>query len=75
MNAPPGYAQSLDESPASTSVSVAAIQQPEIIQIHISPSPDAIQFQNGYLGVDGETAAFEERFRSRAFLQSSVDTV
>ena len=29
------------------------------IQLLITPSPDSVHFQNGYLGADGERAAIE----------------
>jgi hypothetical protein len=73
MSAPPPGYESIDEPPASTS----AAAQPEhnAAQIHIAPAPDAIQFQKGYLGVDGETAAFEGEVQIKGIPHVEWDTV
>ena len=52
MNAPPHY--STEDQLASTSFS--STQDP---QITIAPAADALHFQQGFLGIDGERPALE----------------
>jgi hypothetical protein len=52
MNAPPNY--SSEDQLASTSFS-----DPQDPQITIAPAADALHFQQGFLGIDGERPALE----------------